>query len=199
MGFFGVTEAHSPHSKSSLNKQSNPGLSSPILISSRCITGGIAPGWRGSLCFVPLKSDGLFRWWHVPEGWPWRNQSIEWPFVGWEGAFLLQWKSLPGQPYFHPQWLWIRATLYMHPGHGAHNLKLPTKISGALRCFFLWLFEQHDFPVPSGKQGRKSSIPPPPAQILVTVTSFWALVHVATALWTLTGSLEAGWEHPPHL
>lgn len=76
-----------PHANSSLNKQSNTSLSFPVLISSRGTTGGIPPGPGGSLGFLPLKSDDLFRWWHAPGWQPWRNQSTEWPFVGWEGTF----------------------------------------------------------------------------------------------------------------
>lgn len=198
MGFFGVMAAHSPHSNSSLNKQSNASLSSPVLISSRHIMGGIPPGLRGRLCFLPLKSDGLFRWCHAPEWKPGENRAWVGPLWNGKEPCTFQYKSLFGYSYFRPPGT-ANQSSSVSLGFDAHNLKLPSKISSALRCFFSWLFEQCNFPVAPGKLGRKpgpACRSPPEWSDCNFILSTRGRV-LLSALWIFAGSLGGRWECPP--
>lgn len=191
MGLFGVTAAYSPHSDSSLSQQSNASLSSPILISSRHTTGGIPPGLRGSLHFLALKSDGLFSCWLVPECRAQRNRSREWPSVGWDGAFYFSRKVFLVNLIFLPWWLQIRATLYVRPGFDAHNLKPPSKISSALRCFFSWSLNSTAFLF---HQGSWEEIQAQLAGSLPNLSNCNFILSTGASCYQLCGSLQGVWE-----
>lgn len=86
-GFGGHGSTFSPRKLPLLNKESDPSESFGVWFPADVAREAFLLVQEGSLCSLPLKSDGLFRRWHAPGWQPWRNQSTEWPFVGREGAF----------------------------------------------------------------------------------------------------------------